>query len=108
MTLKVEGTLAELRELFMSGVKTELKKEAKDQEIQNQNIQAQAQANQQSAAAAAQSEVQKQQQLAATEINIEKGKFESTRLKHLGMFTVKKNRLKHYKDGGRRKKGSNR
>ena len=53
-----------------------LKKEAKDQEIQNQNIQAQAQANQQSAAAAAQSEVQKQQQLAATEINIEKGKFE--------------------------------
>ena len=39
---------------------------------------------------------------------IEKGKFESTRLKHLGMFTVKKNRLKHYKDGGRRKKGSSR
>ncbi len=36
---------------------------------------------------------------------IEKGKFESTRLKHLGMFTVKKNRLKHYKNG-RRKKGS--
>lgn len=31
MTLKVEGTLSELRELFMSGVKTELKKEAKEQ-----------------------------------------------------------------------------
>jgi hypothetical protein len=31
LTLKVEGTLAELRELFMSGVKTELKKEAKEQ-----------------------------------------------------------------------------
>jgi hypothetical protein len=53
-----------------------IKKEAKDQQVQQQNIQAQAQANQQSAAAAAQSEVQKQQQLAATEINIEKGKFE--------------------------------
>ena len=31
MTLKVEGTLAELRELFMGGVKSELKKEAKKQ-----------------------------------------------------------------------------
>ena len=38
---------------------------------------------------------------------IETGKFESTRIKHLGMFTVKKNRTKYYKDGGRRrKKGS--
>ena len=30
---------------------------------------------------------------------IEKGDFESTRLKHLGMFTVKKNRFKYYKNG---------
>ena len=36
---------------------------------------------------------------------IEKGDFESTRLKHLGMFTVKKNRFKYYKNG-RRKKGA--
>ena len=36
---------------------------------------------------------------------IENGEFESTRLKHLGMFTVKKNRFKYYKDG--RKKGTN-
>ena len=36
---------------------------------------------------------------------IENGKFESTRLKHLGMFTVKKNRLKYYKNGRREKKG---
>ena len=35
---------------------------------------------------------------------IEKGDFESTRLKHLGMFTVKKNRFKYYKNG--RKKGT--
>jgi nucleoid DNA-binding protein len=38
--------------------------------------------------------------------NIEKGDFESTRLKHLGIFTVKKNRFKYYKNGKRRKKGS--
>jgi len=36
---------------------------------------------------------------------IEEGDFESTRLKHLGMFTVKKNRFKYYKNG-RREKGS--
>ena len=36
---------------------------------------------------------------------IEEGDFESTRLKHLGMFTVKKNRFKYYKNG--RKKTSN-
>lgn len=36
---------------------------------------------------------------------IEEGGFESTRLKHLGMFTVKKNRFKYYKNG-RREKGS--
>jgi len=36
---------------------------------------------------------------------IEEGDFESVRLKHLGMFTVKKNRFKYYKNG-RRKKGS--
>ena len=33
---------------------------------------------------------------------IEEGEFKSVRLKHLGLFTVKKNRLKYYKDGGRR------
>lgn len=31
--------------------------------------------------------------------NIENGKFESTRIKHLGIFTVKKNRFKYYKNG---------
>ena len=36
---------------------------------------------------------------------IENGEFESVRLKHLGMFTVKKNRFKYYKNG-RRTKGS--
>ena len=35
---------------------------------------------------------------------IEEGNFESIRLKHLGMFTVKKNRLKYYKNGRRRTK----
>ena len=34
---------------------------------------------------------------------IEDGDFESTRLKHLGMFTVKKNRFKYYKNGRRQK-----
>jgi nucleoid DNA-binding protein len=34
---------------------------------------------------------------------IEDGDFESTRLKHLGMFTVKKNRFKYYKNGRREK-----
>ena len=34
---------------------------------------------------------------------IEQGDFKSVRLKHLGLFTVKKNRLNYYKDGGRRK-----
>tara|TARA_B110000902_G_scaffold146091_1_gene168535 strand:- start:175 stop:402 length:228 start_codon:yes stop_codon:yes gene_type:complete len=34
---------------------------------------------------------------------IEEGDFKSVRLKHLGLFTVKKNRLNYYKDGGRRK-----
>lgn len=36
---------------------------------------------------------------------IEDGDFKSVRLKHLGMFTVKKNRFKYYKNG-RRKKGT--
>ena len=36
---------------------------------------------------------------------IESGDFESVRLKHLGMLTVKKNRFKYYKNG-RRSKGS--
>ena len=36
---------------------------------------------------------------------IENGEFESVRLKHLGMFTVKKNRFKYYKNG-RRSKGT--
>ena len=34
------------------------------------------------------------------------GEFESIRLKHLGMFTVKKNRFKYYKIGRRAKGGS--
>ena len=34
---------------------------------------------------------------------IEDNDFKSIRLKHLGMFTVKKNRFKYYKDGGRKK-----
>jgi len=34
---------------------------------------------------------------------IENGDFESSRLKHLGMFTVKKNRFKYYKNGKRQK-----
>jgi len=37
---------------------------------------------------------------------IEEGDFKSTRLKHLGMFTVKKNRLNYYKNGPRRQKKS--
>ena len=37
---------------------------------------------------------------------IENEDFKSTRLKHLGMFTVKKNRLKYYKNGPRRQKKS--
>tara|TARA_R100000278_G_C5450958_1_gene157391 strand:+ start:825 stop:1028 length:204 start_codon:yes stop_codon:yes gene_type:complete len=32
---------------------------------------------------------------------IEEGDFKSIRLKHLGLFTVKKNRFKYYKDGKR-------
>lgn len=35
--------------------------------------------------------------------SIENGEFESTRLKHLGMFIVKKNRFKYYKNGRRKK-----
>lgn len=34
---------------------------------------------------------------------VEAGEFKSVRLKHLGLFTVKKNRLSYYKDGGRKK-----
>mgnify|MGYP003148636284 CR=1 FL=1 len=34
---------------------------------------------------------------------VEQGDFKSIRLKHLGLFTVKKNRLNYYKDGGKRK-----
>ena len=37
---------------------------------------------------------------------VEQGDFESVRLKHLGIFTVKKNRFNYYKNG-RRKKESN-
>ena len=37
---------------------------------------------------------------------IEKGDFDSVRLKLLGMFAVKKNRFKYYKDGRRGKEGS--
>ena len=36
---------------------------------------------------------------------IEEGSFKAVRLKHLGMFTVKKNRFNYYKNGRRRKKG---
>ncbi len=43
---------------------------------------------------------------------ISEGDFKSLRLKHLGMFTVKKNRFKYYKNGkkstGREKENSNR
>ncbi len=38
-------------------------------------------------------------QFALLKDNIENGKFESTRIKHLGIFTVKKNRFKYYKNG---------
>ena len=38
---------------------------------------------------------------------IEEGDFEATRLKHLGMFTVKKNRFNYYKNGRREKKDTN-
>ena len=34
---------------------------------------------------------------------IEEGDFESVRVKHVGMFNVKKNRLKYYKDGTKEK-----
>jgi nucleoid DNA-binding protein len=34
---------------------------------------------------------------------IEEGDFESVRVKHVGMFTVKKKRLKYYKDGTKEK-----
>ena len=37
--------------------------------------------------------------------SIEEGNFSSTRLKHLGIFTVKKNRFKYYKNE-RRKESS--
>jgi len=37
---------------------------------------------------------------------VEEGDFKSTRLKHLGMFTVKKNRFKYYKDGKRQESKS--
>ena len=37
---------------------------------------------------------------------VEQGDFESVRLKHLGIFTVKKNRFNYYKNG-RRKKENN-
>ena len=36
--------------------------------------------------------------------SIENGDFSSTRLKHLGIFAVKKNRFKYYKNGRKRKK----
>ena len=42
-------------------------------------------------------------QFAVVKNCIEKGDFKSVRLKHLGMFTVKKNRFKYYKDGRRKK-----
>tara|TARA_R100001129_G_C5289813_1_gene239329 strand:- start:671 stop:880 length:210 start_codon:yes stop_codon:yes gene_type:complete len=35
--------------------------------------------------------------------SIESGNFKSVRLKHLGIFTVKKNRFKYYKDGRKEK-----
>ena len=38
---------------------------------------------------------------------IEEGDFKSVRLKHIGMFTVKKNRFNYYKNGRRRKKAGN-
>lgn len=38
-------------------------------------------------------------QFALLKDNIENSKFESTRIKHLGIFTVKKNRFKYYKNG---------
>lgn len=34
---------------------------------------------------------------------IENGNFKSARLKHLGIFTVKKNRFNYYKNGRRKK-----
>ena len=34
---------------------------------------------------------------------IENSNFKSVRLKHLGMFSVKKHRFKYYKDGKKRK-----
>mgnify|MGYP003116473725 FL=1 len=35
--------------------------------------------------------------------SIESGNFKSVRLKHLGIFTVKKNRFKYYKNGSKEK-----
>lgn len=35
--------------------------------------------------------------------SIEAGNFKSVRLKHLGIFTVKKNRFKYYKNGRKEK-----
>tara|TARA_R110001583_G_scaffold68508_1_gene194832 strand:+ start:3236 stop:3442 length:207 start_codon:yes stop_codon:yes gene_type:complete len=43
-------------------------------------------------------------QFAVVKNCIEKGDFKSVRLKHLGMFTVKKNRFKYYKNGRREEK----
>ena len=34
---------------------------------------------------------------------VEEGEFKSLRIKHLGLFTVKKNRFKYYKNGRREK-----
>jgi len=45
-------------------------------------------------------------QFALLKNSIEEEDFKSTRLKHLGMFTVKKNRLNYYKNGPRRQKKS--
>ncbi len=35
--------------------------------------------------------------------SVESGNFKSVRLKHLGIFTVKKNRFKYYKNGRKEK-----
>ena len=70
------------------------KKEAKDQQLQQENIQAQAQANQQSAQAAIQAETQKQQILSQSEIEIEQAKAQFTSQKLLQETAAKKELMK--------------
>ena len=70
------------------------KKEAKDQQMQQENIQAQADANMQTQQAAVQAETQKQQILSQSEIEIERAKAQFTSQKLLQETEAKKELMK--------------